>query len=77
MATEHIIALLVQERNRLDAAIAVLGGAKRRGRPRKDPYANAPDWVKPKRKKRKFTAKQRKEQAARMRMYWAKKKKGK
>jgi hypothetical protein len=34
MQTEQIVALLIQERNRLDAAIAALGGQiKRRGRP--------------------------------------------
>jgi hypothetical protein len=74
---------LIAERNRLNVAIEALGGgttAKRRGRPRKDAsLANAPDWVlpkaKPERKKRKFTAKQRKEQAARMKAYWRNKKK--
>jgi hypothetical protein len=54
---------------------------KRRGRP---PKSTPPDWVTgngataapaPARKKRSFSLKQRKEQAARMKKYWAAKKK--
>ena len=86
MPTDHIIQLLIAERDRINAAIAALGGgtAKKRGRPRKDAsLANAPSWVtgkpeppdKPARKKRKFSAKQRAEQAARMKAYWKNKKK--
>jgi len=37
MASEHILALLIAERDKLTAAIAALTqGVKRRGRPRKD-----------------------------------------
>jgi hypothetical protein len=37
MATEHIIALLIQERDKLNRAIEALqGSAKRRGRPPKN-----------------------------------------
>ena len=77
MPTEQILQLLIMERDKLNQAIDALGGLgkKRRGRPAKNPYANAPDWVKPKRKKRVFTAKQRKEQALRMKKYWAEKRK--
>jgi hypothetical protein len=80
--------LLIAERDKLNSAIALLGGtpAKKRGRPRKD---SMPDWVTsnklpvtasapasaPARKKRTFTAKQRREQALRMKKYWAAKKK--
>jgi len=85
MPIDHILTLLVAERQKLDAAISALGGgtpAKKLGRPRKDAsLADAPDWVlpkaKPERKKhsRVFTAAQRKEQAQRMKKYWAAKKK--
>jgi hypothetical protein len=87
MPTDQILALLIAERQKLDAAIEALGGTttKRRGRPpgSKNALVNAPSWVtgtpeppeKPARKKRKFSAKQRAEQAARMKAYWAKKKK--
>src|SRR5258706_4668044 len=54
MPTDQIVALLIAERDRLDRAIHVLqgGGAKRRGRPPKNPTFNynhpsVPDWVKP------------------------------
>jgi ribosomal protein S10 len=73
MPTDHIIALLIAERNKLNVAIEALqGSAKRRGRPTKGPIAAAP-----KRKKRTFTAAQRKQQAERMKAYWAVKRKGK
>jgi hypothetical protein len=84
MPTEHIIALLRAERDRLDAALRALEGgtAKRRGRPRKiADDANMPDWVRPKtaapkkKGRRKFTAAQRKEASARMKARWAAKKK--
>jgi hypothetical protein len=82
MPIDHILTLLLAERQKLDAAIAALSGgttAKRRGRPRKDPLADAPSWVtgqpdKPERKKRKFTAKQRAEQSARAKAMWRKRK---
>jgi hypothetical protein len=83
MATEHILALLVQERDKLNRAIEALSGpTKRRGRPPKvadDP--TMPDWVKPAvrkkntRKKRIVTPEQRAAQAERMKLMWAKKKK--
>ena len=83
MATEHILALLIAERTKLDKAIEALSGpTKRRGRPPKvkdDP--TMPDWVKPAAKKkktrkaRKFTLEQRAAQADRMKAMWAKRKK--
>jgi hypothetical protein len=130
MPTDHILSLLIAERDKLNAAITLLQGtpAKRRGRPKKD--NTPPAWVTsngkspatraeavynrqfsrltnqgvpeaeakkrarqsadafkerasnatatataPARKKRTFSAAQRKEQAARMRKYWAAKKK--
>ena len=36
MPSEHILALLIAERDKLNAAIAALQGTKRLGRPRKD-----------------------------------------
>jgi hypothetical protein len=85
MPTDHILSLLIQERDKLNAAISMLGGtpAKRRGRPRKD---SMPDWVTgngakaapveaPARKKRNFSLAQRKAAAERMKAMWAKKRK--
>jgi hypothetical protein len=76
MPTEHIVALLIQERDRLNRAIEVLQGTKRRGRPPKNGAASV-DTPAPVRKKRTFTAEQRKAQAKRMKAYWATKKKAK
>jgi hypothetical protein len=75
MPTEHIIALLIQERDKLNRAIEVLQGAKRRGRPPKNPVALAGSTGNGQKKSRTFTAGQRKKQAARMKAYWAAKKK--
>jgi hypothetical protein len=77
MPTDHIIALLIEERDRLNAAIEALQGrTKRRGRPPKNEVAvAAPQPEKPARKKRIFTAAQRKAQAKRMKAFWAAKRK--
>jgi hypothetical protein len=76
MSSEEILKLLATERDKLSAAIAALsGGAKRRGRPPKSATiasvatATAP---KPARKRRVFTAAQRKAQGERMKAMWAK-----
>ena len=78
MPNEHIIALLIAERDKLNRAIEALqGSAKRRGRPPKNPLAAAATPViaiAPK-KKRKRSAAQRKAQAERMKAYWASKRK--
>ena len=80
MTTDHIVALLIAERDRLSRAIEVLQGpTKRRGRPPKNPLtpvtAEAPaPAAAPAVKKRTFTAAQRKQQAERMKQYWAAKK---
>jgi hypothetical protein len=77
MPTEHILTLLIQERDRLNRAIEALGGSTtNRGRRPKNAVA-AVDGVAaaPARKKRIFTAAQRKQQADRMKKYWASKKK--
>jgi hypothetical protein len=75
MPTEHIIALLIAERNKLSRAIEALqGSAKRRGRPPKAAVTlAAPEASAPKRKRR--NAAQRKAQADRMKAYWAAKRK--
>jgi hypothetical protein len=52
MPIDQVVSLLIAERDRLDRAIQILqdGGAKRRGRPPKNPTLNhpsVPDGVKP------------------------------
>jgi hypothetical protein len=79
MPTEQILALLIAERDKLNRAIEALQGPiRRRGRPPKNSLASpaAPEPAQPaKKKRRKFTAAQRKQQAERMKAYWAAKKK--
>jgi hypothetical protein len=73
IATEHIVVLLIQERDKLNRAIELLQGEKRRGRPPKNPMVAIAAGNG--NKKRTFTAAQRKRQAQRMKAYWAAKKK--
>jgi hypothetical protein len=79
MPTEHIIALLVAERDKLNRAIEALGGivGKRRGRPPKNPLAEpAPALAAPAKKRRGgMSAAARKAQSKRMKAYWAAKRK--
>lgn len=86
MLTDHIVALLIAERDKLNRAIEALQAPiKRRGRPPKNPLAittssAAPAPMSaapkpPKRKGRTFSAAQRKAAAERMRQRWAAKKK--
>ena len=78
MPTEHITAMLIAERDKLNRAIEVLqGSAKRRGRPPKNSLAAAatPVVATAPKKKRKRSAAQRKAQADRMKAYWAAKRK--
>ncbi len=84
MPTDHIVALLIAERDKLDQAIAALSGgvtAKRRGRPPKTAsavVATAPaPALAPKKPGRTFSAAQRKAASERMRARWAAKKAGK
>lgn len=81
--TDHIVALLIAERDKLTRAIEALQGqAKRLGRPPKSPAevttaaaAAAPAPIAPPaKKKRHFSAAQRKAAAERMRERWAVKK---
>ena len=79
MSTEHILALLISERDKLNRAIEALGmPVKRRGRPPKNPLAavltTAAAAPAP-RKRRVLTAAWRKAQSERMKAYWAKRKK--
>jgi hypothetical protein len=81
MPTEHIIALLIAERDKLNRAIEVLQGpVKRRGRPPKSSYAVAAPvatLAAPTAKKRKggLSAAARRAQSQRMKAYWAAKRK--
>ena len=80
MPTDHIVTLLIAERDRLNAAINLLQGGtttKRRGRPpgSKNGVSTVATVDAPKKLgRRTFTAAQRKKQAERMRMYWRAKK---
>jgi hypothetical protein len=88
MDTQAIAAAIQAEITRLQSALTILTGdtpIKRRGRP-KGSKNTPPNWVtatglaatapeKPARKKRKFTAAQRKAAAKRMKAMWAAKKK--
>jgi hypothetical protein len=76
MPIDHIIGLLIEERDKLNRAIEALQGTKRRGRPRKNPVAGSVPTAAPaKRKRRKFTVAQREAAAERMRQRWAAKRK--
>lgn len=77
MNTEHILALLISERDKLNRAIEALGTpVKRRGRPPKNPLTVAltgPAHTATKRNR--LSPAKRKAQSERMKAYWAKRKK--
>jgi hypothetical protein len=78
MPTEHIIALLVAERDKLNRAIEALQGPlKKRGRPPKNPLiaALAPTTAPATKRKSGRSAAARKAQSLRMKAYWAAKRK--
>jgi hypothetical protein len=77
MNTEHILALLIGERDKLNRAIEALGiPVKRRGRPPKNPFAAAvTPPAKTVSKRRGLSPAKRKAQSERMKAYWAKRKK--
>ena len=82
MPTEHIIALLIAERDKLNRAIEALGGTgtKRRGRPPKNPVGAAgPAAIAttpvPSKNHHMNTPAARKAQSQRMKAYWQKRKK--
>lgn len=79
MPTDHILALLIAERDKLTAAIEALSGpTKRRGRPpasaKVETESDAPVAKKEARKKRTYTPEQRAAQSEKIRAYWAKRK---
>jgi hypothetical protein len=77
MQTDHIVALLVAERDRITRAIEALQGTKRRGRPPKNPLAalaTAPPAA-PKKRRGGMSAAARKAQSERMKAQWAKRRK--
>jgi len=80
MTSDQIVALLIAERDKLNRAIEALGRStvKRRGRPPKNPSGSVTEAkpAAPAKKGRKtFSAAWRRAQAARMRAFWAKRKK--
>ena len=80
MPTDQIVALLIAERDRLNRAIEVLQGPiKRRGRPPKNAGAMTPAAAladsKPRRGRKGMSTAARKAQSARMKKYWAQKRK--
>jgi hypothetical protein len=81
MTTPEIVSLLIAERDKLNSAIEVLQGVtttKRRGRPpgsKNGVSAPAATPAPATKHTRTFTPARRKAQAARMRRYWAAKKK--
>jgi hypothetical protein len=78
MPTEHIVALLIAERDKLTRAIEALQGAvKRRGRPPKNPLQQIIAPAVPPKKRGGMSAANRKAQALRMKKFWAAKRKEK
>jgi hypothetical protein len=79
MPTEHIVALLIVERDKINRAIEALQGSKRRGRPPKNPAIAAAQaatsGTSTNGRGTRMTASARKAQSQRMRAYWAKRKK--
>jgi hypothetical protein len=78
MPTDHILALLIGERDKLNRAIEALGGTrtKRRGRPRTNPEGEAGAVAPaPAKNHHMRSPAARKAQAQRMKAYWAKRKK--
>jgi len=78
MQTEHIVALLIAERDRISRAIEALQGTRRRGRPPKNSLAafGAPGAAaSPKKRRGGMSAAARKAQSERMKAQWAKRRK--
>jgi hypothetical protein len=73
MATDHIVALLIAERDKLNRAIEALGApVKRLGRPPKSAVVDAPAaTAESAPKKRKVSAAARKKMAAAQKKRWA------
>lgn len=79
MATEHIVAMLIQERDKLNRAIeALTGSAKRRGRPPVTASPTTAAAVPEKRKGRPpMSAAEKKAASQRMKAIWAARRKEK
>jgi hypothetical protein len=81
MPTDHIVALLITERDKLNRAIEALQGPeKRRGRPPKNDAGSAPvAAVTPTKRKGRppMSAPEKKAASLRMKAYWAAKRKAK
>jgi hypothetical protein len=78
MPTEHILSLLISERDKLNRAIEALGEpVKRRGRPVKAAQApvEAASVAEPSKRRNFSPAQRRRRQAQRMKAYWAAKRK--
>jgi hypothetical protein len=79
MPTEHIVALLIAERDKINRAIEALQGSKRRGRPPKNAAMVAPQAATSGPSANgggaRTTAAARKAQSQRMKAYWVKRKK--
>jgi len=76
MPTDQIVALLIAERDKLNRAIEALqGSVKRRGRPPKNPLAVSAAPTKRPRQKSAAQIARDKAASARMKKYWAAKRK--
>jgi len=80
MEIQQIVSLLVSERDRLNRAIEALGGSEHRGSPRRKVpstpvQASAPVSQPSVRKRRPMTAAKRKAHSARMKAFWAERRK--
>jgi hypothetical protein len=77
MSSEHIVALLIQERDRLNKAIeALLGNSRRRGRPPKNPLTSEPaPAAKTPTKRKPFSAATKRKMALAQKKRWAAQKK--
>jgi hypothetical protein len=76
MSTEHIVQLLIQERDRLNRAIEALSGStgKRRGRPPKNPLIGLPVAAIPEataKKRKPFSAATKRKMKAAQKKRWA------
>lgn len=72
MATEHILSLLIAERNKLDKAIAALGGTTMPvGRPSQSSEVAADAAPKKRRKRKPLSPAQKKAHSERMKAFWA------
>jgi hypothetical protein len=69
MATQHIISLLITERNKINKAIEALGGAAKP--PAIPEAAAAPAGAMKKRTRKPLTAAQKRAHSVRMKAFWA------